>query len=307
MISKRYKLYKNYGKCLEISNGQIRALVTVDLGPRIIYYGYKGCNMLHEDIDRLVNKGGEFFDENFKEGEKWFLYGGHRIWKAEEDLLSYVPDNYPVKVERLENGAIFTPARQKLTGLQQVMKVVMDEDGCLTITESLTNTLETPTRLSVWGLTVLRQGGVEIIPVNYLDTGFLPQQNAVYWPYNDKKDRRFTLNTKYAVLKQKKQIERPYKLGIYNHRGWAAYHYGKYLFVKKFNLKKGELPDYQCNFETYTNDKILEMEVLSPFFELQQGETAVQEEIFELHSGIALASYSDENIDTALKEIGFNG
>lgn len=244
MISKRYKLYKNYGKCLEISNGEIRALITVDLGPRIIYYGYRGCNMLHEDIERKVNKGGEFFDQNFKDGEKWFLYGGHRIWKAEEDLFSYVPDNYPVKVERIDGGAVFTPAKQKLTGLQQIMKVIMDEDGCLTVTESLTNTLDAPYRLSVWGLTVLRQGGVEIIPVNYEDTGFLPQQNAVFWPYNDKKDRRFTLNAKYVVLKQKKQIERPYKLGLYNHYGWAAYHYGKYLFVKKFNLKKGELPDF---------------------------------------------------------------
>ena len=131
MITKRYKLYKNFGKCMEISNGTVKALVTVDIGPRVIYYGVKGMNIMHEDVDRLTNKGGEFFDKNFKEGEKWYLYGGHRIWKAEEDLLSYVPDNYPVRVDRLENGAIFTPAPQKLTSLQQVMRVEMADDGTI--------------------------------------------------------------------------------------------------------------------------------------------------------------------------------
>ena len=163
MITKRYKLYKNFGKCMEISNGTVKALVTVDIGPRVIYYGVKGMNIMHEDIDRLTNKGGEFFDKNFKEGEKWYLYGGHRIWKAEEDLLSYVPDNYPVRVDRLENGAIFTPAPQKLTSLQQVMRVEMSDDGTLTVTESLTNIGENPYELSIWGLSVLRQGGTDRI------------------------------------------------------------------------------------------------------------------------------------------------
>ena len=48
MIAKRYKLYKNFGKCMEISNGTVKALVTVDIGPRVIYYGVKGMNIMHE-------------------------------------------------------------------------------------------------------------------------------------------------------------------------------------------------------------------------------------------------------------------
>lgn len=307
MITKRYKLYKNYGKCLEISNGKVRALVTVDVGPRIIYYGYKGCNMFKEDIDRDVNKGGDFFDANFKAGEKWYLYGGHRIWKSEEDILCYVPDNYPVRVDRLSDGAVFTPPVQKLTGLQQTMKVTMDEDGCLIVDESLENTGDLAVKLAVWGLTVMRQGGVEIIPLNTVDTGFLPQQNKVFWPYDDRKDRRLTENIKYAVVKQKRLIERPFKLGMYNHRGWAAYHYGKYLFVKKFDVKNGIFPDYQCNFETYTNNNILEMEALSPFATINKGESVSMTEIFEIYSDIRFDGYTDDSIDEILEEVRFNG
>ncbi|MGN0790746.1 MAG: hypothetical protein ACI4MW_04710 [Christensenellales bacterium] len=302
MITKRYKLYKNFGKCLEISNGTVKALVTVDIGPRVIYYGFKGANMFYEDVDRLVDKGGDFFDKNFKEGEKWYLYGGHRIWKAEEDLLSYVPDNYPVRVDRLENGALFTPALQKLTSLQQTMKVTMDEDGTLTVEESLRNEGSEPVELSVWGLSVLRQGGTEIIPLNTADTGLLPQQNMVFWPYNDKKDKRFSVNEKYAVLKQRRTVERAFKLGIFNHAGWAAYHYGKYLLIKKFAVRHGRLPDFQCNFETYTNDKIIEMEVLSPVQILNPGESAVQEEKFTVYEGVKLSGTSDDDIDRLLME-----
>ena len=212
-----------------------------------------------------------------------------------------------MRVDRLENGAIFTPAPQKLTSLQQVMCVEMADDGTLTVTESLTNIGENPYELSIWGLSVLRQGGTEIIPLNTVDTGLLPQQNMVFWPYNDKNDKRFSVNTKYAVLKQKKTIERAFKLGLFNHHGWCAYQYNKYLFVKRFKVLGGKLPDYQCNFETYTNEHIMEMEVLSPVTTLSPGETISQEERFSIYSGVKLSKTTDEEIDKMFEDIGFNG
>ena len=91
MITKRYKLYKNFGKCMEISNGTVKALVTVDIGPRVIYYGVKGMNIMHEHVDRLTNKGGEFFDKNFKESEKWY--------QALEAYVNTQPKNAPETVQ----------------------------------------------------------------------------------------------------------------------------------------------------------------------------------------------------------------
>ena len=45
--------YKNYGKCVSISNGLIQTLVTVDVGPRIIsFQPVKGQEMLYQDLDR---------------------------------------------------------------------------------------------------------------------------------------------------------------------------------------------------------------------------------------------------------------
>ena len=34
--------FENYGNCLSVSNGMIEAVVTIDVGPRIIYFGFIG-------------------------------------------------------------------------------------------------------------------------------------------------------------------------------------------------------------------------------------------------------------------------
>ena len=47
--------YKNYGKCLSISNGLIEMLITVDVGPRIIRCSHMGKeNLMFEDIGRTL-------------------------------------------------------------------------------------------------------------------------------------------------------------------------------------------------------------------------------------------------------------
>ena len=40
MITKEIIEFKNYGKCVKISNGIIEAVATVDLGPRIVFFGF---------------------------------------------------------------------------------------------------------------------------------------------------------------------------------------------------------------------------------------------------------------------------
>ena len=42
MISKEIIEFKNYGKCVKISNGIVEAVATVDLGPRIVFFGFVG-------------------------------------------------------------------------------------------------------------------------------------------------------------------------------------------------------------------------------------------------------------------------
>ena len=77
--------YKEYGKCVEISNGTVDVVVTVDVGPRIIRFGFIGGeNELCEApgaSQPLI--GGPV-------GGVWKIKGGHRLWHSPEKYASYL-------------------------------------------------------------------------------------------------------------------------------------------------------------------------------------------------------------------------
>ena len=43
--------YKNYGSCICLENGTIRLIATIDVGPRIVFFGFcKGQNVAPESL-----------------------------------------------------------------------------------------------------------------------------------------------------------------------------------------------------------------------------------------------------------------
>ena len=68
--------YKGWKNCYRVSNGEIEAIVTSDVGPRVIRFGFVGGqNMFKEYADQLGKSGEADFQ----------LRGGSRVWKAPED------------------------------------------------------------------------------------------------------------------------------------------------------------------------------------------------------------------------------
>ena len=131
--------------------------MTTELGPIIIYFGKEGGeNILFEDINDEVNKPEELMDPVLKGSGGWHIYGGHRLWKSPEYMDSYYPDNASVKVEKLENGAVFTSPAELTTCLEKSMKITMDESGEVTIEHKFVNRggKET-TPIAMWALTVM--------------------------------------------------------------------------------------------------------------------------------------------------------
>ena len=77
MISIKETTYKNFGKCLSISNDTMEVYVTIDIGPRIIKCNLNGKeNLLFEDIERKKTSD---VSSVFGEGKLWYIYGGHRM------------------------------------------------------------------------------------------------------------------------------------------------------------------------------------------------------------------------------------
>jgi hypothetical protein len=280
--------YQGWKNNLRLGNGDVELIVTLDVGPRIISYRLADGKNVFKEFAKQLGKSGE---------KDWQIRGGHRLWVAPEDTTrTYAPDNGPVEYKEEGVGQVrFLPAPNQHYGLQKALTVRLAPRGRQdTVQHAIKNIGEKPTTLAPWALTVLAPGGIEIIPLppkkphpgavsNARSAkDFAPNQHLALWPYFDFRDLRWKFGTKYITLKQ--DVKRgPTKIGLANQMGWAAYLNQGTLFVKRFSYEEGKpYPDGGCNFETFTNEEMLEMETLGPLVTLEPGQTAELTERWEL-------------------------
>lgn len=268
-----FENYKKFGKCALLNKGGKKMLVTVDVGPRIIFYGYDGGeNIFFEDSQDSINRDSDFIRENLKGKGIWHIYGGHRLWKSPEYEDTYYPDNAPVEVVERGNVVDFISEAESTTGLKKVMSIEMHDDGNATVTHSMENVSDKNTPpVAIWTLSVMDKGAEAVIPLSEEDTGLLPNRNLVLWSYTDIKDERFTLTDSELRVKQNVEIKKAFKLGTFIQKAVAVNIKGM-QFKLDFDVKEGDFADYSCNLECYTCDKMLEIETLSPLTVIEPGQ-----------------------------------
>ena len=289
--------YGPYGKCVEISNGKVEVVATLDMGPRIVRYGLHGKeNMFCNNMEPTYEKTG------------WKIMGGHRLWVApEHDILSYEPDNYPISYKEVPGGIVLIGNEEKLTGLTKEIVVMLEEEGTnVAVKHIITNNNLWPVEFAAWSISVMATGGKEVVPVNKEDTGLLGNCSMSLWPYTKLNDKRVDWGNKYITLQQETVCESPFKFGITNPMGWAAYFNHGMMFVKKFQYFDEEeaiYPDNGMNYETYTCDFMLEMESISPIYKVENGECVTHLECWSLVDGVeAPKENSDEEIDAIFEK-----
>lgn len=286
MRLKRYDMefenYKIFGKCAVLRKGGKKMLVTVDVGPRIIFYGYEnGENIFFEDLNDSINRDSTFIKENLKGKGIWHIYGGHRLWKSPEYEDTYYPDNSPVSVVETDKRTDFISEDESTTGLRKILSVQMHDDGNATVTHTLINVSDTVSdELAVWTLSVMDKGAKADIPLSEEDTGLLPNRNLVLWSYTDIKDDRFTLENNHIEVEQKDRAT-AFKIGLFT-KSELTVNIKNMLFKIGLDVKDGKYADYSCNVECYTCDKMLEIETLSPVEKLDPGCSIVHSENWSL-------------------------
>jgi hypothetical protein len=121
-------------------------------------------------------------------------------------------------------------------------------------------------------------------------------QNWSLWGYTDLSDPRWTIGQRYILFRQDPG-RAPNKIGIAHREGWVAYLRDGLLFIKKFKRIPGAIyPDSDVNFETFSNQQILELESLGPLVTLRPGQTAAHTETWTLHCGVK-ACRTEADID----------
>src|SRR6185295_7394516 len=150
--------YLGQSNCYRLSNGTVEAIVTTDVGPRILRYGFVGGeNILGEYPDLKVTS----------ELGEWTVYGGHRLWTAPEAMpRTYSPDSLPVEFQIAGDRSIRLrqPVEPK-TGIQKEIRVTLSAEGSqVTVHHKITNQGFWGVELAPWAITIMRYGGMTILP-----------------------------------------------------------------------------------------------------------------------------------------------
>ncbi len=298
--------YGNFGKCLKIDNGTVEAVVTLDLGPRIIRYGLIGGeNIMFEDTDRAINqKDNAHLFEQYGDNGYWYIYGGHRLWTSPEALpRSYYPDNAPVAYKIDGNTATFAPAPQIHNQIAMEISITMGEKE-MEVSHKIINTGAWEVEFAAWALTVMKLGGLEVVPYNDSDPNSLLNNRLIaVWPYTNMSDKRVNWGTKFATVTATDDKSTAFKFGLNNEKGYSIYFVDGNAFVKRYNfIKDATYPDGGMCFETYTNGTFIEMESVSPLMKVAPNKSITHTEYWSIAKGIAAPTNEDE-IEKIIKGI----
>ncbi|MHB8218128.1 MAG: hypothetical protein ACYDDS_18800 [Candidatus Sulfotelmatobacter sp.] len=289
--------YKGWSNCYRVSNGEIDLVVTGDVGPRVIRFGFVGGQNLFKEFSEQLGRSGE---------EKFQLRGGDRVWKAPEDpVATWAPDNVPVTVRLTPTGLVATEPIEPLTNLQKEIEISMASSGTTVIVyHRITNRSLFTLEFAPWALTMMAPGGMAV-------TGFPPRGKhpanleatnpLVMWAYTNLADSRWRFTRKYLMLRQDPKNGEAQKLGMFNPDTWAAYVLSNEVFVKRTTPDRAKIyPDFGCSFETFTNNDFLEIETLGPMTKMAPGQTVEHVEHWGLYRNVVLKEWNDEELDRVL-------
>jgi hypothetical protein len=272
--------YKGWPNCYRMANGHVELIITTDVGPRVIRFGFVGGDNEFKEYTEQLGKTG---------GNAWRVYGGHRLWHApEQEPRTYYPDNEPVKLEQHEGFVRLIQPVEVTTGMQKEMDIRLATDAArVEVLHRLRNTNRVPVELAPWALSVMAPGGVAIVPLPPRGShpeDLPPGNSLTLWKYTDMTDPRWGWGRQYILLRQDSSpAVKPQKLGMAVLDGWAAYARDGRLFVKTFGYRReARYADFGCNFETFTNREMLEMETLGPLTSIAPGAAVEHAETWRL-------------------------
>jgi hypothetical protein len=266
-------------ECVALENGAVQLLVTKSVGPRIISLRFReGDNLFAELPDFVARR---------PDGKSYHFYGGHRLWSAPEDMLrTYQLDDQPVAIFPTRDGLIATQSIEPLTGIQKTVRVsLVGDEPRVIIEHTLTNRGDKEIECSPWAITQFKTGGVAILPYSQERAGALPNRSLALWPYTDLVVPRVQIGHSYILVHA--DMQKAFKVGFPNTRGWLAYWLRDALFVKRAPyLPQARYYDFGSSSECYCSDRFLELETLAPIATLPVGASATHTETWELYPHI---------------------
>lgn len=268
-------------QALQLKTGKAELVVPTGVGPRVLRLGFSGQDNLFHNVAGTLGQTG---------GDKWNLYGGHRLWHApEHPQRTYVPDNKAVQVQKDgEKTIVLTGQPEAPTGMTKTVQIEALTDTTFRVHHTLKYEGLWPVETACWCLSVMEYGGYGVIPLvpkGEHPKNLLPGYSLITWPYTDYSHPVWDFHSGFIGVDSPKATV-PQKLGISNYPGWSAYWQPGGTFVKAAVLDP-ELayPDDGSAFELFSCDFMTELETLSPLSLLEPGDELHHTEYWALFEG----------------------
>ena len=266
--------YKKYGKCLSIKNNIVEIIITLEFGPRVVFWGYINGNNLLCEKDYNMNLNQQF---------------GHYLWfsprttqKKYNDIIS------PVLYTILPDSINFTFTSEYNNKIELSMDVILATDVAdVMIIHRAKNIAKETLSISLSAYTCLDDNGILILPQNTdIINNNIPNRCISLWSYSKINDNRVIYGDKYITIFHDTNLNDEFKIGINNKKGWACYYKNDLVFVKRYVHNQGaRYPDFGCSMEAYCNSSDIVVNSISPFYITENNETLKHVEnwsIFEL-------------------------
>lgn len=147
--------YAGWNNCIHLTNTVCEAVITTEVGPRIVRYGkVGGPNLLYLD---------EFAAGQTEETKTWRAYAGHSFDAFVDGDCFLPPENVPVGytlgADRIDFDTV------AFGDVSKTVSIRMCRRGGLEIKQTVTNTSDAPRRVTIQGNTLLPSGGVAAMPL----------------------------------------------------------------------------------------------------------------------------------------------
>ena len=276
-----------------LTNGEVELVVPHQIGPRVMRYARAGGPNLFHNFAHSLGRSGE---------PVWQNRGGHRLWAAPETPASKALDNSAVEIEGEDLRLAVRQPVEPESGLRKEIEIRLAPEGTqVTVLHRITNRKSHPARLSPWGLSVMRPGGIAVAgfpPRLRHDQRLLPTNPLTMWGYTDFSDPRWRFTRRFVLLRQDPAAAAPQKAGLFAENTWAAYAVDGELFLKRSRACAGvEYLDFGSSLELFTNAAMLEVETLGPLAAVDPDAAVEHTETWSLHRAPALDRATDEELE----------
>lgn len=264
--------------CLSLDNGAIRILIPRSVGPRVLALFVGGHNLFAEVPDRTLECPGRGV---------FRLWGGHRLWHAPEiPQRTYLPDDAPVHITPRPDGVAVAAPIEEATRLQKILVLRFPgPEPRLVVDHILVNHNLWAVECAPWAITQLRPGGFAILPqpTDPVDpAGVWPNRRIALWPYTDVNSPFIRWGNRYLFV-HAAMPEGRLKLGFPNRRGWLAYFYNGFVFVKHAPYDPGaDYYDEGSSSECFCSPDFLELETLGPRMAIPPGGQVRHREVWSV-------------------------